>query len=46
MFGPSSIDDQASETGVGPTSISETTGCVGGVVLGGNVKLTALLYPE
>jgi hypothetical protein len=45
-FGPSSVDDQASETCVGPTSVSETTGFVGGVVSGGSVKLTALLYPE
>jgi hypothetical protein len=44
--GPSSIDDQASETCVGPASVTETSGFVGGVWSGGVVKLTALLYFE
>jgi len=38
-FGPSSTDDQASETCVGPTSVSETTGLVGGMVSGGSVNV-------
>jgi len=44
--GPSSVDDQASETCADPTSVTETTGLVGGVTSGGSVKVTELLYPE
>jgi hypothetical protein len=45
-FGPSSVDDQESDTWVGPTSVRVTTGLVGGVVSRGKVKVTELLYPE
>ncbi len=45
-FEPSSVDDHASETCVGPTSVSETAGLVGGVVSRGSVNVTELLYPE
>jgi hypothetical protein len=44
--GPSSIDDHASDTCVGPTSVTVTVGFVGGVVSGGVVKLTELLFFE
>jgi hypothetical protein len=46
IFGPSSVDDHVSAMWVGPTSVTETTGFVGGVVSAGSVKLTELLYPE
>jgi hypothetical protein len=42
-WGPSSIDDQASETYVGPTSVTETTGAVG-AVSSGRLTLRVLLY--
>ena len=44
--GPSSTDDQASETCVGPTAVTETSGWVGGVWSRGVVKVTELLYFE
>src|SRR6266540_4258660 len=42
-FGPSSTDDHASEICVAPTSVTETTGLVGGVVSRGSVNVTVLL---
>src|SRR6185503_1444707 len=45
-LGPSSTEDQASDTCVGPTSVTETFGLVGGVVSRGSVKVTELLYAE
>ncbi len=44
--GPSSVDDHASDTWVGPTSVAASVGCVGGIESAGNVKLTALLALE
>ena len=40
------VDDQASDTCVGPTSSTVTTGLVGAVGLAGNVTVTGLLEPE
>jgi hypothetical protein len=45
-WGPFSIDDQASETWVGPTSVTETSGFEGGIVSRGSVTVTALLAFE
>jgi len=47
MNGPSSVDGvQVSETCVGPTSVTESTGAVGGVVSRGSVTVTVLLFPD
>ena len=45
-FGPSSTEDHANETCVGPTSVTETFGLVGEIVSAGSVNVTVLLYPE
>src|SRR6266508_3660781 len=46
ITGPSSVDDHESDTWVGPTSVTETTGAVGGTVSRGSVTVTVSLRLE